>query len=150
MQIEIKNNQFIEIKDLIKVLEIETLIRSYIFENFSLNGEYLFKVKYCSLSKQLDDEEDIEVSIPFEIVMPDVTDVNNIEILNFEYFAVERRGIEIELNLRIEYNTGNELINEIEEEINDILDSNFEVESGVIETKEEIFPRLEKRTRVKI
>lgn len=147
MQIELKNNQFIEIKDLIKVLDIETLIKSYIFENFSLKGEYVFKIKYCSLLKQLDEEEQLELSIPFEIVIPDAKEVNSLELLNFEYFAVERRGIEVELNLRFNYLTEDEIDENINKEINEIFDSNFDVE---IEEKEEIFPRLEKRTRFKI
>lgn len=147
MQIEIKNNQFIEIKDLIKVLDVETLIRSYIFENFSLKGEFLFKIRYCSLGKQLDEEEQLEQVIPFEIVIPDIKQVDNIELLDFEYFSVERRGIEVQLNLRIDYTTEDEITNSIDEEINEILEENFEVETV---EKEEIFPRLEKRTRIKI
>lgn len=147
MQIEIKNNQFIEIKDLIKVLDIEALIRSYIFDNFSLNGEYEFKVKYCSLSKQLDDVEQLETRIPFEIVMPEVQSIDKIEMINFEYYAVERRGIEIELTLNIEYQTQEDIISDIDESIDDILEEQV---GTVEEKKDEIFPRLEKRTRYKV
>ena len=46
--------------------------------------------------------------------MPEVQSIDKIEMINFEYYAVERRGIEIELTLNIEYQTQEDIISDID------------------------------------
>lgn len=102
MQLEVKNNNFVNLTNLIKVVNIKADLKDYEFNNNRISGIFIIKGKY--IKDTIDRFQDFEEEIPFEILftMP-VNIINNVTLKDFEYFEVERRGIETEFTLTVEY-----------------------------------------------
>ena len=54
MKLEVLNNNFIEIEDLIKVLNVNCNLNEYIYENGILKGEFEFEGEYVNDSSSFD------------------------------------------------------------------------------------------------
>ena len=133
MQLEVKNNNFVNLTNLIKVVNIKADLKDYEFNDNRISGFFIIKGKY--IKDTIDRFQDFEEEIPFEILftMP-VNIINNVTLKDFEYFEVERRGIETEFTLTIEYESddfGSSLNNtteydnikkEVEQKLNESLD----------------------------
>ncbi len=169
MKLEVLNNNFIEIEDLIKVLNVNCNLNEYIYENGILKGEFEFEGEYVNDSSSFDKPFNFFKKIPFEIMfVEEIDEIEEVKIEKIEYFEVERRGIESEINLVIKSkeergHTAEELLEvenqiveeydiikeEAENEITHILDNTFNDEKPV-ESNDQVFPTTSKRSRIKI
>lgn len=171
MRLEIKNNNFIEIEDLIKVNSIECILDEYSYDNGTLKGVLKFQGEYLKDSSSFDAPFNFLKYIPIEIVfVEDIKMIKEVKIELFEYFEVERRGIETETTLLIKDEEEREVINDLEEEnneienlnhdyddikdnvqteIDNILDQTFNIESND-DDNNKIFPTKTNRTKIKI
>ena len=167
MKLEIKNNRFIEIDDLIKINNISCELDEYHYENGTLKGQFQIKGDYIKDSSSFDKPFNFFNYVPFEIMFVDnIKEIKDISIGGFEYFEVERRGIETEIILvinnndrdysnledevtNLEENDYNEIKKEVENEITNVLDQTFILENETINNNQ-IFPSTTKRTIIKI
>ena len=87
MKLEIKNNNFIEIEDLIKVCSIECTLDEYSCENKILKGVLKFQGEYLKDSSNFDTPFIFLKLIPVEIVfIEDIQNIKEVIISSFEYF----------------------------------------------------------------
>lgn len=180
MKLEIKNNSFIEIDDLIKVNNISCNLDNYQYENGTLKGQFQIQGEYIKDSSSFDKPFNFLNYVPFEIVFVEkVNEIRNISVEGFEYFEVERRGIETEITIVInddereliheeevlskdnENNYEEEVLSkdsennyedikdEVENEITNVLDQTFIVDSNK-NSSYPVFPTSTKRTTIKI
>ena len=154
MNIEVKTNNFLPIVGLTNVLELNSIITYYNYDDNKLTGEIALKGK-CIINKEsVEVDEYIEDSLPFEIIFTNnLNDISKVNLQHFEFFEVERRGIEIEFTLSIECNEKNslfidELSDNITKEIDDKL--NKEVNFEKIDKVETIFPSNEAKSRIRL
>lgn len=167
MKLEIKNNNFIEIDDLIKVNNISCKLDEYQYENGTLKGQFQIQGEYIKDSSSFDKPFNFFQLIPFEIVFVEkINEITNIYIGEFEYFEVERRGIETEINIvindeetdldcrkeedeSIRNETNYEIIkDEAENEIANVLDQTFSLSD--VDNNNALLPTSAKRTIIKI
>lgn len=167
MKLEIKNNSFIEIDDLIKVNNISCNLDNYQYENGTLKGQFQIQGEYIKDSSSFDKPFNFLNYVPFEIVFVEkVNEIRNISVEGFEYFEVERRGIETEITIVINddereliyeeevlpkdnENNYEEIKDEVENEITNVLDQTFIVDSEK-NSSYPVFPTSTKRTTIKI
>lgn len=167
MKLEIKNNSFIEIDDLIKVNNISCNLDNYQYENGTLKGQFQIQGEYIKDSSSFDKPFNFLNYVPFEIVFVEkVNEIRNISVEGFEYFEVERRGIETEITIVINddereliyeeevlpkdnENNYEEIKDEVENEITNVLDQTFIVDSKK-NSSYSVFPTSTKRTTIKI
>lgn len=170
MKIEVLNNCFIELDDLIKVLNVKCSLVNYNFDNGILKGILQFEGEYINSSSSFDEPFNFFKEIPFEIVFVEkVESLNDVTIDGFEYFEVERRGIETEVKLLIsnyderhsskndydiiDFNLENseyDIIKEdVENEIDNILTDAL-IDSNNSPKKETVFPTNSGRTKIKL
>ncbi len=170
MKLEIKNNNFIEIEDLIKVCSIECTLDEYSCENKILKGVLKFQGEYLKDSSNFDTPFIFLKLIPVEIVfIEDIQNIKEVIISSFEYFEVERRGVETEttlliiqeedrevensfndeiissVNLEDEYNNIKEDVNN---EIENILDQTFNIDKKV--ENKQFYPTKSKRFKIQL
>ena len=160
MKLEIKNNQFIDINDLIKTNKLNCSVENYNYENKLLKGEFLIQGEYINDSSCFDEPFNFFKKVPFEIMfIEDVIDLDDVEIKELEYFEVERRGIEIEITLVLTYNNNrSENIENVTEEIyeeikNDASTSVDEILNNTLleqKVSTNTFPSNERKTRIKL
>ena len=167
MKLEIKNNSFIEIDDLIKVNNISCNLDNYQYENGTLKGQFQIQGEYIKDSSSFDKPFNFLNYVPFEIVFVEkVNEIRSISVEGFEYFEVERRGIETEITIVINddereliseeevlskdsENNYEDIKDEVENEITNVLDQTFIVDSEK-NSSYTVFPTSTKRTTIKI
>ena len=92
--------------------------------------------------------------LPFEIIFTNnLNDVSKVNLQHFEFFEVERRGIEIEFTLSIEcYDKKTSFIDELSDNITKEIDDklNKEVNFEIIDKEETIFPSNEAKSRIRL
>ena len=153
MQIEVKNNNFIRLDNLIKVQNLNTKINDYNFVDNRLSGVYKIDGEY--LNKDFDNTQSFSYDIPFDIIFTDqIQNIENVELSDFEYFEIEGRGLEFEATLSIMYNTYSPY-QEIKEEVDqklkehlEIYDYEEEVERNLVENT--FLPTNESKTKIRI
>lgn len=162
MKLEVLNNNFIEIEDLIKTLHVKCNIINYQYENKILKGNFEIEGEYVNDSSNFELPFNFIRNVPFEIMfVTEIDNITNVNINKFEYFEVERRGIEFEIELSIDYNeireVSQEVINnenneyenikeEVQNNISHILDSTLDTNEKSVQ----IYPTSTKRTKIKI
>lgn len=120
MKFEILNNSFIEINDLIKIVKIECTLRDYNFENGILKGNLIMQGEYLNNSSSFEKPFNFFKEVPFDILfVEDLHEITKVFVANFEYFEVERRGVEAEVKLCIESSNDRNEINKISELVDD-------------------------------
>lgn len=125
MQIEVKNNNFIKLDNLIKVQNLNTKISESNFMDNRLSGTYKIEGEY--LKKDQDIGQSFSYDIPFDIIFTDkIHNVENVELSDFEYFEIEGRGVEFEATLNIVYNVFDSY-HEIKEEVDQKLKEHLEI-----------------------
>ena len=167
MKLEIKNNSFIEIDDLIKVNNISCNLDNYQYENGTLKGQFQIQGEYIKDSSSFDKPFNFLNYVPFEIVFVEkINEIRSISVEGFEYFEVERRGIETEITIVINddereliseeevlskdnENNYEDIKDEVENEITNVLDQTFIVDSEK-NSSYTVFPTSTKRTTIKI
>lgn len=153
MQIEVKNNNFIKLDNLIKVHELKSKINEYNFDNNRLSG--LFEVEGTFLKKDIGDLQTFNYSVPFDIIFTeDIKNIESVELIDFEFFEIEGRGIEFEGTLIIRYNNSNPY-QIIKEEVDDKLQEHLDVfENDIVEdrilTSNSFLPTKDIKTKIKI
>lgn len=154
MNIEVKTNNFLPIVGLTSVLELNSVISYYNYEDNKLTGEISLSGKCIVNKESVEKEKYIDDSLPFEIIFTNnLNDISEVNLQQFEFFEVERRGIEIEFTLTVEYNENNsssidQLSEIITKEIDDKL--NDEVNFEKIDKVETIFPSNEAKSRIRL
>ena len=155
MNINVKVNNFIPLKNLSKVLNLQVSLNDYNFENGKLVGDFCVVGSYLTDYEKNDSPVEFNESLPLEIIFTnDIKFINNIEIINYEYFEVERRGIEIEISINVTYEDNNcdlnynEITNNITQHIDEKLQEELDIKN--VERNELIFPSNESKTRIRI
>lgn len=170
MKIEVLNNNFIELEDLIKVLNVKCELNSYNYENGILKGFLQFEGEYINSSSSFDEPFNFFKQVSFEIMfVENIGPIENVSIEDFEYFEVERRGIETETKLSITYveerkvskeddiiienfdenNEYDSIKENVESEIDNILTDAL-IDHIDIPKEETVFPTNSRRTKIKI
>ncbi len=150
MQLEIKNNNFIELSNLFKVSSLSVDIDYYNFIDNKIVGQYKIIGEYYN--NKMNDPIDFERYLPFEILLlKDKIVVTDVNIINVEYFEVEGRGLESEVTLNIKYAINeNEYIN-IVEKVKEEVDSKLKDELNFSDNRDvTTFPKNEARTQIRV
>lgn len=146
MEINIPSNVFIELNNLFKVSTVDIEVSDYqlqdseIIANIRISGDYYqndFDSTLCEFEK----------TIPVNIVLNERNNqVDEVEINNFEYFEVEKRGIETSFSVDILTSEVkvNEELEKIKESITQEVDDEL---SEILEIVEDNLPQKVKKAR---
>ena len=155
MQLEVKNNNFIKLNELIKIQNFNAHILNYDFYDNKLIGKILIEGEALKNINDLDEVSLFSEEMDFEILFTNgIMEVSNVSIKNVDFFEVEGRGIEVEFTLLIEYaqnmqteSAYESVIQRIESDIDEKLEDEIFLKE---EESETIFPTKEAKTRIRI
>ena len=152
----VKNNNFIPSTNLIKIIEISAVVQNYEFADMRLKGN--FEIKGTYMQDNSGELKEFNSNVPFEIIFTnDIENITNLEQTSFEFFEIEGRGIEFEINLKIDYSVLLNDIDSINKEVDLKLQENLEVyqddipkDDNELNLKESILPTQESKTKIRI
>lgn len=145
MEINIPSNMFVELNNLFKVSTVNVELNNYeckdseIIGNVRISGDYYqndFESTLCEFEKL----------IPFNLVFKERNKVvDNIEIKDFEFFEVEKRGIETNFNIDI---ITSEVLQDDLEEIKSQITTDIDNQlAEILEVVEDNLPQITKPAR---
>lgn len=139
MELRVNFNSFVKIKDAIRINDICGEILDYQLTTDGVSGKLGINGKY--FKDDLEKENTFNDEIPFDIIFttPEF-ELIDVDCINLDYDLIDGRGIEVNFDIRVEYNEltnalevslGEEEITDLEENLKD--DSIREVETKIEE-----------------
>lgn len=102
MNLKMNYNSFIKLKDFFKIQDISAEIEEYEVNDVNIEGQLSIKGKY--LRRDNISEEYFLEKIPFSILMPNSDfEIEDINCIDFEYVAVDGRGVDVTFDILINY-----------------------------------------------
>lgn len=137
MNLKVESNAFTILTEMIGISNVNIELYDYLLENQTLKGNIRISGEYYTNNLEYEENNglrEFENIIPYEIVFTkEHTNINSIEIKDFEYYEVAGRGIEANFIIDVDYDIEesrqekNELIKEeITKEIDELLTEKIE------------------------
>ena len=149
MNLIINYQAFLDNKKIISLNSLETKIKEYHLEHNIING--ILSTFYTGNLSETNEIKKFNEEFSFTLDLP-TTDIEEIEINDLMYQIVDGRGIELEVNFLIVYETKDESYEETHEEAIRLSDNNIddikkeieaeveEILENVMETYDDNFP----------
>lgn len=143
MELRVNFNSFVKIKDAIRINDICGEILDYQLTTGGVSGKLGINGKY--FKDDLEKENTFNDEIPFDIIFttPEF-ELIDVDCINLDYDLIDGRGIEVNFDIRVEYNEltnaqevslGEEEITDLEENLKDdsIREAEIKIEEDELE-----------------
>lgn len=155
MNIEVKTNNYLPILGLTSVISLNAYLNEYEHSNKKLSGKINLMGKCIINNTDENLEKEINEILPFEIIFTnDVNKIDNVMLESFEFFEVERRGIEMEVTLIVNCSkeevvdnmeeTSESITKEIDFKLQDELNNDSQIEEEIT------LPTYESKSRIRL